>query len=162
MIRVQGKPIEVINLAIQITGSVIADMPKLMQPYIIGCVQKSIPLAVENDAVAERRNSEDEEWQKPEPAETKKPEPEKNEEKHTAHTAGFFMAKEVAKADPEFRRFLRDILADLDKEVRKSEQCRHTFRITVAKCAPCDGYNLNCEHYEKTNKGAADTKHLSR
>lgn len=42
------------------------------------------------------------------------------------------------------------------KEVRKSEQCRHTFRITVAKCAPCDGYNLNCEHYEKTNKGAAD------
>ena len=47
-------------------------------------------------------------------------------------------------------------------EVRKSEQCRHTFRITVAKCAPCDGYNLNCEHYEKTNKGAADTKHLSR
>lgn len=48
------------------------------------------------------------------------------------------------------------------KEVRKSEQCRHTFRITVAKCAPCDGYNLNCEHYEKTNKGAADTKHLSR
>lgn len=41
-------------------------------------------------------------------------------------------------------------------EVRKSEQCRHTFRITVAKCAPCDGYNLNCEHYEKTNKGAAD------
>lgn len=32
------------------------------------------------------------------------------------------------------------------KEVRKSEQCRHTFRITVAKCAPCDGYNLNCEH----------------
>lgn len=116
MIRVQGKPIEVINLAIQITGSVIADMPKLMQPYIIGCVQKSIPLAVENDAVAERRNSEDEEWQKPEPAEPKKPEPEKNEEKHTAHTAGFFMAKEVAKADPEFRRFLRDILADLDKE----------------------------------------------
>lgn len=44
------------------------------------------------------------------------------------------------------------------KEVRKSEQCRHTFRITVAKCAPCDGYNLNCEHYEKTNKGAADAE----
>lgn len=48
------------------------------------------------------------------------------------------------------------------KEVRKSEQCRHTFRITVAKCAPCDGYNLNCEHYEKTDKDAADTKHLLR
>lgn len=48
------------------------------------------------------------------------------------------------------------------KEVRKSEQCRHTFRITDAKCAPCDGYNMNCEHYEKTNKDAADTKHLSR
>ena len=47
------------------------------------------------------------------------------------------------------------------KEVRKSEQCRHTFRITVAKCAPCDGYNLNCEHYEKTNKGAADSKGAS-
>ena len=41
-------------------------------------------------------------------------------------------------------------------------QCKHTFRITVAKCAPCDGYNLNCEHYEKTDKDAADTKHLLR
>lgn len=116
MIRVQGKPVEIINLAIQITGSVIADMPKLIQPYIIECVRKSIPLAVENDAVAERRNSEDEEWQKPEPVGKKKPEPGENKEKRTAHTAGFFMAKEVAKADPEFRRFLRDILADLDKE----------------------------------------------
>ena len=116
MIRVQGKPVEIINLAIQITGSVIADMPKLIQPYIIECIQKSIPLAVENDAVAERRNSEDEEWQKPEPVGKKKPEPGENKEKRTAHTAGFFMAKEVAKADPEFRRFLRDILADLDKE----------------------------------------------
>lgn len=48
------------------------------------------------------------------------------------------------------------------KEVRKSEQCRHTFRITVAKCAPGDGYNLNCEHYEKADKDAADTKHLLR
>lgn len=48
------------------------------------------------------------------------------------------------------------------KEVRKSEQYRHTFRITVAKCAPCDGYNLNCEHYEKADKDAADTKHLLR
>lgn len=49
------------------------------------------------------------------------------------------------------------IRSPTQKEVRKSEQCRHTFRITVAKCAPCDGYNLNCEHYEKTDKDAADT-----
>ena len=41
-------------------------------------------------------------------------------------------------------------------------QCKHTFRITVAKCAPRDGYNLNCEHYEKAKEDAADTKHLLR
>lgn len=36
------------------------------------------------------------------------------------------------------------------------------FNAVRDEGAPCDGYNLNCEHYEKTNKGAADTKHLSR
>ena len=37
------------------------------------------------------------------------------------------------------------------------EQCRHTFEITHKRCAPCSGYDTNCERYEKT-KGAADTK----
>lgn len=36
------------------------------------------------------------------------------------------------------------------------EQCKHTFKITDARCAPCNGYNTECEHYEKNN--AADTK----
>lgn len=38
----------------------------------------------------------------------------------------------------------------------KSEQCKHTFEITKAHCAPCAGYNVNCKDYEKRN--AADTK----
>lgn len=36
------------------------------------------------------------------------------------------------------------------------EQCKRTFKITDARCAPCNGYNTECEHYEKNN--AADTK----
>lgn len=39
------------------------------------------------------------------------------------------------------------------------EQCKHTFKITAARCAPCSGYNVECKHYEKNN--AADTKHSS-
>lgn len=38
----------------------------------------------------------------------------------------------------------------------KSEQCKYTFEITKAHCAPCAGYNVNCKDYEKRN--AADTK----
>lgn len=39
------------------------------------------------------------------------------------------------------------------------EQCKHTFKITAARCAPCSGYNVECKHYERNN--AADTKHSS-
>lgn len=41
----------------------------------------------------------------------------------------------------------------------KNEQCRHTFEITRAQCAPCAGYNAECMDYEKND--AADTKHRS-
>lgn len=33
------------------------------------------------------------------------------------------------------------------KGEQKSEQCQHTFRITSRRCAPCDGYNKECEEY---------------
>ena len=33
------------------------------------------------------------------------------------------------------------------KGKQKNEQCRHTFRITSKRCAPCDGYNKECEEY---------------
>lgn len=45
------------------------------------------------------------------------------------------------------------------KQKGTEEQCKHTFKITTARCAPCSGYNVECEHYEKSN--AADTKHGS-
>ena len=51
------------------------------------------------------------------------------------------------------------IHAALHKGTKKNEQCKHTFKITAARCAPCNGYNVECEHYEKNN--AADTKHSS-
>lgn len=35
-------------------------------------------------------------------------------------------------------------------------QCKHTFEITKAHCAPCDGYNVECRDYEKHD--AANTK----
>ena len=45
------------------------------------------------------------------------------------------------------------------KQKGTEEQCKHTFKITAARCAPCSGYNVECEHYEKNS--AADTKHGS-
>lgn len=33
------------------------------------------------------------------------------------------------------------------KGKQKNEQCRHTFRITSKRCAPCDGYNKECDEY---------------
>lgn len=37
------------------------------------------------------------------------------------------------------------------KGEQKSEQCQHTFRITSQRCAPCDGYNKECEEYSVTH-----------
>lgn len=45
------------------------------------------------------------------------------------------------------------------KQKGTEEQCKHTFKITAARCAPCSGYNVECERYEKNS--AADTKHGS-
>ena len=45
------------------------------------------------------------------------------------------------------------------KQKGTEEQCKHTFKITAARCAPCSGYNVECEHYEKNS--AADTQHGS-
>lgn len=36
-----------------------------------------------------------------------------------------------------------------EKALHKNEQCRHTFEITHERCAPCSGYDTNCERYEK-------------
>lgn len=46
-----------------------------------------------------------------------------------------------------------------ENRVHPNEQCRHTFEITRAQCAPCAGYNAECMDYEKND--AADTKHRS-
>lgn len=40
------------------------------------------------------------------------------------------------------------------KQKGTEEQCKHTFKITAARCAPCSGYNVECKHYEKNS--AAD------
>lgn len=37
------------------------------------------------------------------------------------------------------------------KGKQKSEQCQHTFRIMSQRCAPCDGYNKECEEYSVTH-----------
>lgn len=39
----------------------------------------------------------------------------------------------------------------LKKGEQKSEQCQHTFLITSQRCAPCDGYNKECEEYSVTH-----------
>lgn len=33
------------------------------------------------------------------------------------------------------------------KGATREEQCKHTFKITVARCAPCSGYDKTCKHY---------------
>ena len=39
----------------------------------------------------------------------------------------------------------------LKKGEQKNEQCQHTFRIISQRCAPCDGYNKECEEYSVTH-----------
>ena len=39
----------------------------------------------------------------------------------------------------------------LKKGEQKNEQRQHTFRITSQRCAPCDGYNKECEEYSVTH-----------
>lgn len=107
-IKMQGSQADIINLAIQIAGSTIADMPKFVQPLVIKRVQDSIPAAVKMDAKAMRRNSE-EEWQQPKETGT-----EEKEKSTFRRTQGFYMATELAKTDPNFVRFLREILDSID------------------------------------------------
>lgn len=102
-IRMEGSPSDVINLAIQIAGSTIADMPKPVQPFVIKRVQESIPAAVKMDAKAMRRNSESEEWRQPKETKTE-----------TGHTKGFCMAAELEKNDQNFANFLREVLESID------------------------------------------------
>ena len=47
-----------------------------------------------------------------------------------------------------------------EKALHKNEQCRHTFEITHKRCAPCSGYDTNCERYEKTTRVLLIQKHL--
>lgn len=42
----------------------------------------------------------------------------------------------------------------------KAKQCKHTFKITAVRCAPCSGYDVECKHYEGND--AADTKRCPR
>lgn len=107
-IRMEGSQSDIINLAIQIAGSTIADMPKQVQPFVIKRVQESIPAAVKMDAKAMRRNSESEEWQWPKELKTEK------KESGSGHTKGFCMAAEMAKNNPNFANFLREVLKSID------------------------------------------------
>ena len=110
-IRMEGNQADIINLAIQIAESTIADMPKFVQPLVIKRVQDSIPAAVKMDAKAMRRNSEKEEWQQPKETGT-----EEKEKSTFRRTQGFYMATELAKNDPNFVKFLREILNSIDGE----------------------------------------------
>lgn len=35
---------------------------------------------------------------------------------------------------------------------REVQQCEHTFKITIPRCAPCGGYDKQCKHYRPKDK----------
>lgn len=108
-IEMEGNKADVINLAIQIVGSTIASVPEQVQPRIIKRVQDSIPRAVQEDARAIHSKLEREEQQMPNMTALRK-------KRDFGRTKGFAVLTELAKTDPNFVKFLREVLDSIDGE----------------------------------------------
>ena len=83
--RVQG-----LDLTIQIVGSVVAEVPEPLRPYVIKKIQDKIPDAVQNDLEAQGKAA---------PAEKKEKPP-------VGETVGFRMARQFAETEPGFKDFI--------------------------------------------------------
>lgn len=86
----RGNGLDLLDLTIQIVGSVVAEVPEPLRPYVIKKIQDKIPDAVQNDLEAQGKAA---------PAEKKEKPP-------VGETVGFRMARQFAETEPGFKDFI--------------------------------------------------------
>ncbi len=93
-VEFKGNGLDLLDLTIQIVGSVVAEVPEPLRPYVIPYVikkiQDKIPDAVQNDLEAQGKAA---------PAEKKEKPP-------VGETVGFRMARQFAETEPGFKDFI--------------------------------------------------------
>ena len=89
-VEFKGNGLDLLDLTIQIVGSVVAEVPEPIRPYIIKKIQEKIPDAVQKDLEAQGKAA---------PAEKKEKPP-------VGETAGFRMARQFAETEPGFKDFV--------------------------------------------------------
>lgn len=89
-VEFKGNGIDLLDLTIQIVGSVVAEVPQPLRPYVIKKIQDKIPDAVQNDLEAQGKAA---------PAEKKEKPP-------VGETVGFRMARQFAETEPGFKDFI--------------------------------------------------------
>lgn len=89
-VEFKGNGLDLLNLTIQIVGSVVAEVPEPIRPYVIKKIQDKIPDAVQSDLKAQG----------------KVPPAEKKEKPPVGETAGFRMAWQFAESEPGFKDFV--------------------------------------------------------
>lgn len=101
-VEFKGNGLDLLDLTIQIVGSVVAEVPEPLRPYVIKKIQDKIPDAVQNDLEAQGKAA---------PAEKKEKPP-------VGETVGFRMARQFAETEPGFKDFIvaRVLMAVADDE----------------------------------------------
>lgn len=101
-VEFKGNGLDLLDLTIRIVGSVVAEVPEPLRPYVIKKIQDKIPDAVQNDLEAQGKAA---------PAEKKEKPP-------VGETVGFRMARQFAETEPGFKDFIvaRVLMAVADDE----------------------------------------------
>ena len=86
-VEFKGNGLDLLDLTIRIVGSVVAEVPEPLRPYVIKKIQDKIPDAVQNDLEAQGKAA---------PAEKKEKPP-------VGETVGFRMARQFAETEPGFK-----------------------------------------------------------
>lgn len=112
-VEFKGNGLDLLDLTIQIVGSVVAEVPQPLRPYVIKKIQDKIPDAVQNDLEAQGKAA---------PAEKKEKPP-------VGETVGFRMARQFAETEPGFKDFITDdqetyhTAAEMEKLLGYTKRC---------------------------------------
>lgn len=89
-VEFKGNGLDLLDLTIQIVGSVVAEVPEPLRPYVIKKIQDKIPDAVQSDLKAQGKAAS----------------AEKEEKSPVGETVGFRMARQFAETEPGFKDFI--------------------------------------------------------
>lgn len=96
-VEFKGNGLDLLDLTIQIVGSVVAEVPEPLRPYVIKKIQDKIPDAVHKIPDAVQNDLE---------AQGKAAPAEKKEKPPVGETVGFRMARQFAETEPGFKDFI--------------------------------------------------------